>query len=191
MLRRPALLCALALTVTACEAGGIGDPCVPEEEYRTDFSGFSEKEVSIELRSFQCETRVCLVNHFRGRVSCPYGQSEADLDQWPTDDERRCRIPGAGDAPEDAIRVPVAAQLQERPPRDSVYCSCRCDGPDPNANYCECPSGYSCEQLVDEFGLGREGTTGSYCVRNGTSFSESTDTGTTCDRELNNCDERT
>ena len=39
------------------------------------FTGFDEKEVNVESKSFQCRTRICLVNHFRGRVSCPYGQS--------------------------------------------------------------------------------------------------------------------
>ena len=61
------------------EPGGVGDPCIPEDEYQTAFTGYGETEVNVESRSFQCETRVCLVNHFRGRVSCPYGQSEADL----------------------------------------------------------------------------------------------------------------
>src|SRR5690606_4311600 len=59
-----------------CGGAGIGDPCVPEDEYLTTFSGFSQDEVNVESRSFQCLTRVCLVNHFDGRVSCPYGQIE-------------------------------------------------------------------------------------------------------------------
>ena len=57
-----------------CADEGIGDPCTPEQEYNKDFVGFDEKEVNVESKSFQCRTRICLVNHFRGRVSCPYGQ---------------------------------------------------------------------------------------------------------------------
>ena len=62
---------------TGCSASGVGDPCIPEQEYNEQFLGFSQKEVNVESKSFQCQTRVCLVNHFRGRVSCPYGQTAA------------------------------------------------------------------------------------------------------------------
>jgi len=55
--------------------GGVGDPCIPEQEYDTCFAGFSINSVDTETKSFQCQTRVCLVNHFQGRVSCPYGQT--------------------------------------------------------------------------------------------------------------------
>ena len=54
-----------------CADEGIGNPCTPEQEYNPDFLGFDEKEVNVESKSFQCRTRLCLVNHFRGRVSCP------------------------------------------------------------------------------------------------------------------------
>ena len=60
---------------TGCAEGGVGDPCIPEAEYDTCFAGFSVTEVNTESRSFQCQTRLCLVNHFQGRVSCPYGQT--------------------------------------------------------------------------------------------------------------------
>lgn len=59
---------------SACQSGGVGDPCVPEDEYDSQFAGFKVSEENIESRSFQCETRICLVNHFQGRVSCPLGQ---------------------------------------------------------------------------------------------------------------------
>lgn len=58
----------------ACQSGGVGDPCVPEDEYNSEFAGFKMTEENIESRSFQCSTRICLVNHFQGRVSCPRGQ---------------------------------------------------------------------------------------------------------------------
>jgi hypothetical protein len=57
-----------------CESGGVGDPCIPEDEYKQNFAGFKLSEENIESRSFQCQTRICLVNHFQGRVSCPNGQ---------------------------------------------------------------------------------------------------------------------
>src|SRR5215471_18426891 len=66
---------------SACQSGGVGDPCIPEDEYKKNFSGYAETEVNVESRSFQCETRVCLVANFRGRVSCPYGQPAAGMNQ--------------------------------------------------------------------------------------------------------------
>ncbi len=59
----------------ACQSGGIGDPCIPEDEYEAAFAGFKVTEENIESRSFQCSTRICLVNHFQGRTTCPQGQA--------------------------------------------------------------------------------------------------------------------
>ena len=56
----------LGLIALGCESGGVGDPCIPEDEYNPSFSSFSSEEVNVESRSFQCETRVCLVNKFQG-----------------------------------------------------------------------------------------------------------------------------
>jgi hypothetical protein len=151
---KAAALLGLWLGATACQGVGVGDPCIPEDEYRTDFGGYSKDEVNIESRSFQCETRVCLVNKFQGRVSCPYGTKNG----------------GACETPDltDTITVPVQPQLLERRPEQAVYCSCRCDGEKSNAPYCECPEGFSCENLIDDIGLGNAQLAGSYCVRTGT-----------------------
>ena len=59
----------------ACSVGGVGDPCIPEDEYDPQFPGFTLSLENIESRSFQCQTRICLVNHIQGRVSCPLGQA--------------------------------------------------------------------------------------------------------------------
>lgn len=161
----PFLLATLAVT-THCGSGSVGDPCIPEDEYRPYFSGFGVSEVYVESRSFQCATRVCLVNHFQGRVSCPYGQTERDL-RLPGDDPARCRVPGSDGLDRgEPIEVPVDPWLASRSAENSVYCSCRCDGPDPGADYCECPSGYACAELVPELGeLGSANLAGSYCVK--------------------------
>lgn len=66
---------ALGLLPTSCQSGGIGDPCTPEDEYNAQFNGFKVTEDNIESRSFQCESRICLVNHFQGRVTCPLGHA--------------------------------------------------------------------------------------------------------------------
>jgi hypothetical protein len=211
------LAATLGLSALACEAGGVGDPCVPEDEFRQDFNGYAVSEVNIESKSFQCETRVCIVNHFQGRVSCPYGQSgppgtalapdiisktvggDDDDNTAPNptykkpDDPARCRIPGTDgnhcvnieakqivDCSDsnatnvDEITVAVDPQRIERNALDTVYCSCRCDGPDPSAKYCECPSGYDCTELVRELGLpGKAQLAGSYCVKAGTAYAPS------------------
>lgn len=163
-----------------CASGGVGDPCVPEEEYEASFSGFSTEEVNTESRSFSCQTRLCLVNHFQGRVSCPYGQVKGAA----AGQSSECFVPDT-DVP---VRAAVAPQLLARRADDAVYCSCRCDGPDPSARYCECPSGFECKELVPRFSTSVE-LAGSYCVREGTAFDEvQHGSSGTCDRALANCD---
>jgi hypothetical protein len=196
----------LGLSALGCQSGGVGDPCTPEDEYRQSFNGYAVTEVNVESKSFQCETRVCIVNHFQGRVSCPYGQggppgtptlpdivSPESPSHKPPTDSARCRIPGTNgkhcldkttgasvDCPAegdpnllniDEITVAVDSQFIYRNAQDTVYCSCRCAGPDPAAKYCECPSGYACSELVRELGLpGKAELAGSYCVKNGTIY---------------------
>ena len=72
------LALAVGLAPLGCGVTGVGDPCIPEDEYQKGFSGYGVTETNVESRSFQCETRICLVNHFQGRVSCPYGQDTAE-----------------------------------------------------------------------------------------------------------------
>ena len=157
-----AVLGVTALTALGCEPGGVGDPCIPEDEYQVEFGGYAETEADVETKSFQCVTRVCLVNHFRGRVSCPYGQAKG---------EGACSVPGTdGSDPNDVILEAVAPQIVDRQAEKAVYCSCRCDGPDANARYCECPSGFSCTELIPDIGLGQAQLAGSYCVKDGTQY---------------------
>ncbi len=170
-------LLASGLMGFSCGVEGVGDPCIPEDEYDENFSGFSSPEVNVESRSFSCVTRICLVNHFQGRVSCPYGQSQERADECAANPaacsdpnspqyKSSCRKPGQdGTKADDWIKEAVPPQLVERRADDAVYCSCRCDGPDAGARYCECPDGFSCERLVDDIGLGKGQLAGSYCVK--------------------------
>ena len=180
---------AVGVLPLACQSGGVGDPCVPEDEYNTDFAGFKVTEENIESRSFQCQTRICLVNHFQGRVSCPFGQTNPPPAFDPAkgcqraddkvDEGKPCCIPGT-DTP---TTVEVCGQCTTDTKRDAVqavYCSCRCavaDGEpeDPNFNFCECPTGYSCEQIRPNVGLGDKQLTGKYCVKEGTAFGGESD----------------
>jgi hypothetical protein len=158
-----------------CPAEGVGDPCVPEDEYSATFSGFSVTEVSTESRSFQCQSRLCLVNHFQGRVSCPYGQ-EAN--------GGHCKLPGSNDP----VNLTVKPQLLERRDEDAVYCSCRCAGPDAAARYCDCPSGFSCSEVVPDLGRGGAQLPGKYCIRAGSAYDKSQlSENEVCDRALGNC----
>jgi hypothetical protein len=287
---------ALGVVPVACQSGGVGDPCTPEDEYNSQFPGFKVQEENIESRSFQCATRICLVNHFQGRVSCPLGQGQpqqcngtgdtscgADAEcvesqvyspectvcdgkdpscqavLCPTGltcDAKRnvclcassaqiagvnynceladpkctggdcpqvlrsylchkknncqngantatqnngkdCCIPGT-DTP---VGVPVCGQCDANSKRNAdqaVYCSCRCcpkccDDPsvtdddkkngrcemdktlcgtacDPNFNYCNCPTGFSCSEIRKNVGLGDVQLTGSYCIKDGSAY---------------------
>jgi len=170
-----------------CADEGIGDPCTPEQEYNADFLGFDEKEVNVESKSFQCRTRLCLVNHFRGRVSCPYGQNAEG--QGPPNGDN-CKIPGTADTVEGAKdpatgdfvdtrrKSTVSPQCSDRKADSAVYCSCRCadiNGQRPSdQTFCDCPEGFQCERLVTSIGQGNEGLTGSYCIKSNTKYDSTT-----------------
>ena len=175
-----------------CADEGVGDPCTPEQEFDPGFNGFDEKQVNVESKSFQCRTRICLVNHFRGRVSCPYGQS---ADKVPPDQANPCTIPGT-DEPVTGLKDPsldpgvndnyndpraksaVPPQCVDRAADKAVYCSCRCadiNGERPSdQTFCDCPDGFTCERLVTSIGQGNEGLTGSYCIKNNTKYDPAT-----------------
>jgi hypothetical protein len=179
----------LALTAPApgCKDEGIGDPCTPEQEYNPDFLGFDEKEVNVESKSFQCRTRLCLVNHFRGRVSCPYGQG---TDGSPPANAKACTVPGTttpivGDKDQNGNYIDtkkqssVQPQCLDRSANNAVYCSCRCAGlPGQDTSgqpLCTCPDGFQCQQLVTSIGAGtNEGLTGSYCIKANTVYDATT-----------------
>jgi hypothetical protein len=185
------------LAASGCKQTGIGDPCIPEQEYNATFNGFDPDEVVVESRSFQCQTRVCLVNHFRGRTKCPYGQDSAG--QAPSGAKSACTVPGSGEpvtgAPGSVDGATVKPWCVDRPALNAVYCSCRCanvDGKkDDGANYCDCPDGFVCQQLVSSTGYGNEGLTGAYCIKKGTVYEKASACGQSCDPTFAQCGEET
>jgi hypothetical protein len=99
----------------ACQSGGVGDPCTPEDEYKPDFTGFKVTEENIESRSFQCSTRICLVNHFQGRVSCPLGQGGLDA---PNSSRKSCAGPGDTSCGEAGTCVEATTLVRDCDPKN-------------------------------------------------------------------------
>jgi hypothetical protein len=179
---------------TGCQTTGVGDPCTPEAEYDTSFTGFSYDEVSTESADFQCFSRLCLVNHFQGRVSCPYGQDANG--NPPQGASVGCLTPFLGQKvvgnPALPTKATVPPQCLDRTGDEAVYCSCRCANingqTDDGAVYCKCPSGFSCTQLYSSIGGGtNQGLTGAYCIKAGTEFNPDDVCNATCIAAQGNC----
>lgn len=182
----------------ACKSTGVGDPCTPEAEYDVAFNGFDYKEVNVESKSFQCQTRLCLVNHFQGRVSCQYGQDTTGKGPGGI---AGCTVPNdvstkitGNPALGAAAQAVVNPQCTDRTADKAVYCSCRCANADGNtsdgANYCACPDGYSCTHLIDSLGaqVGNEGLSGSFCIKQGSDYDPANSVcANTCDPTTNSC----
>jgi hypothetical protein len=179
-----AAVAAVIFAGTGCQSTGVGDPCTPEQEYNPQFAGFVEQEVSTEGESFQCQTRLCLVNHFQGRVSCPYGQDKNGHAIMPA--TAGCVTPGLNTpvtgplmsdnkTPIDPmVGMGVKPQCTDRTADKTVYCSCRCadiNGTQNGGNFCNCPDGFKCTQLVSSLSaMSDQGLTGAYCIKDGTAF---------------------
>jgi hypothetical protein len=150
-------------TATVTVWGDMGKPCTLEDEADPSFSGYALTEVNIESWSAQCATRICLANHYQGRVSCPVGQLAAGAG---------CVTPGQDSVP---VTVPVQPACSNRPAADAVYCSCRCDGPASDVPLCRCGQGFTCTKLLEPIpSLGSLELAGSYCVRDGTEYDQQT-----------------
>jgi hypothetical protein len=156
-------------TDAASDAAPVGASCVPSEEEAATFSGFSVTEVGLGSKTSACATQVCLVNHFQGRTTCPYGQNASGQGPGTT---QGCSVPET----RDPVTVEVPPQLSCRKAAEAVYCSCRCanaDGKtDDGATYCSCPDTMACVQLVAALGDNESlnSIAGAYCVKTGTEY---------------------
>ncbi len=180
----------VALSGTGCQPTGVGDPCTPEAEYSTSFTGFDQKEVSTESADYQCFSRLCLVNHFQGLVSCPYGQDQSQNSDWNKPGStatapKGCTTPfinspvdgkdSSGNYVNTTTQAQVQPQCNDRRANQAVYCSCRCANLDGQTNdgavYCTCPDGFTCTQLYSSIGGStNQGLTGAYCIRAGSDY---------------------
>jgi len=207
-------------TTTASTSGGsgsgagatttsLGGACIPQEESDPTFQGFSVADVSVGTKAASCASSVCLVNHFQGRVTCPYGQVSPGVGPvGPSgspaanvDSQDGCVLPGAkAGAPGSQVTATdvnvagyptgeVPPQLTgtgaaDRTASHAVYCSCRCANVEGNTNdgadYCACPENYTCTQLVTSIGATEPAITGAYCVENGTAYNPALSTSETC-----------
>jgi len=185
----------VGLVGTGCQTTGVGDPCTPEAEYDVTFLGFDYHEVSTESADFQCFSRLCLVNHFQGRASCPYGQGKTG--QPPSADSQACSTPFihtpiTGNPDDPTVGATVLPQCTDRTSDLAVYCSCRCANvegqTDDGEIYCKCPSGFACTQLVSSIGgNGNQGLTGAYCIKDGTEYNPDNVCNQECSAALANC----
>jgi len=139
----------------------VGDPCISTDEYMATFRGYDVNEVNVETDASMCSSGICLMNHFQGRVSCPYGQAAGSSD---------CLVHGS-DVP---VSGAVQPQLVARQAAQAVICSCRCDGDGPGP-YCTCPESMQCEHLVDDLHLSEPNLVGSYCIPKGTQYQAKSD----------------
>jgi hypothetical protein len=129
---------AALVLIAGCSTPPVGAPCLPEQ---IPESGFSAKEAYIESSSVQCETRVCIVYQLAG------------------DPRDTCQASAANPENICADKTEVA---------ERVYCTCRCDSQGSGFGECECPSGFSCVEVLSQ---GDRGVRGSYCVKSDTAIS--------------------
>jgi hypothetical protein len=168
MLASASMVLAVGALALACKAGGVGDPCIPNDEFSPKYAGATEDGAQIEDRSFQCETRVCLVKHFRGRVTCPFGNSEGRdgpllAEAYDGEDKDYCLVPGTTEKVNADVRV--NSQCSSRV--GQVYCSCRCAGDDSAAKYCDCPDGYVCAKVTEPLDPTLMAPGDKYCIKKG------------------------
>lgn len=174
-------------------AGAIGAACIPSQELSTTFLGFDVRQVVVDEGNAACASGVCLVDHFQGRVTCPYGQNAtatgADLSAATNapcrgtipDQGSACCTPGSEKpviASQDVgSATPMSSEIRpnciDRLAAKTVTCSCRCANAagktDDGAHYCSCPGGFTCTQVVPELEVG-DPLAGAYCIANGSAY---------------------
>ena len=142
----------LGLLAFACANEGVGDPCIPEAvpcDSQGENCGFRSSESYVEASSVQCRSRLCIVHKLDNRTE---GTADPRL------------VDNNGDGIDDATGVPCNNRCVNNSHLDeSIYCTCKCGGPK-TREFCKCPSGFKCEQVLNNENAGK-GIQGSYCVR--------------------------
>jgi hypothetical protein len=160
----------------------IGAQCTPSEESSSTFDGFTTADAVLDANNPGCGGGACLVNHFQGLTSCPYGQSAQGA---PPAGQKACAA-GSGQP----VSGAVEPWCVDRQPSAAVYCSCRCanaDGrTDDGATYCDCPGSFTCTQVFSSLGPG-DTTSGAYCIEDGTQFDPNVSCAAQCDPTSGSC----
>jgi hypothetical protein len=161
----------------------IGSPCDPDQEGNASFTGFDHSEISVEtLPNGPSGAPVCLIYHFNGLVSCPYGQDAAGAGP---DGGAGCATPGGT-----PVAGAVSPQCTDRPAASTVFWSCRCadtNGSTAGNTYCECPSGSSCTPAITSIGTTGDNIAGSYCVPSAAAYDPTTACSAECDPTTHPC----
>jgi hypothetical protein len=173
------------------DATSVGTACIPSQERVATFGGFNQREVTLDENNAACPGAVCLVNHFQGLTTCPYGQ---DTQARPANGgAAACSVPGTGEPVRPGAAVggqTVQPWCTDRLPTTTVACSCRCQNvqgrTDDGASYCACPSGFTCSQVVPEIESG-DPRAGGYCVAAGTAYDPTSTCHATCDAPVTPC----
>jgi hypothetical protein len=129
----------------------VGDPCTPPDETSPLFSGFDVSDEVIDAPDFTaCQSGVCLVNYFQGRVTCPLGQAAPKPCAGPSD-TTTC---GGGACVESGV-VPVFCD-PEAPGGGDAQCAGHGGVCDAARNACvchadaDCPDGTGCDVSAGE-----------------------------------------
>jgi hypothetical protein len=145
-------------------------------EVDPSFAGFDAKAVNLQTQpGYVSGDPLCLANHFRGRVSCPYGQYAAGAAPAGAG---ACQTPG-GVQVTPSFGAPVEPQCADRTAEEAVYTSCRCANAegrtDDGARYCACPDDFACNAVVTLVLPHAPSVelAGSYCIKKGTEYAPS------------------
>jgi hypothetical protein len=186
-----------------CGPSYIGTPCTPTyEEDDATFLGYDPGEITMDTTSDP--DTVCLVYHFRGRTTCPYGQDKTAT-QLPAIDGATggpfpqgvgpCLTPKGEPVTGDPVFDPndgalVAPQCLDRPASKVIFFSCRCanaDGrTDDGGRYCSCSNGTKCQSLDPPSGAGM-GLTEMFCLPPGILYDPSSACLGACDPSVATC----
>ena len=160
---------------TDAAAATIGTPCLPSLEAQATFLGFSDSEIDLQRsQNAPSGAPVCLIDHFRGLVTCPYGQSA----------DAGCAAPCTTSSGETVVGA-VEPQCADRRASDVVLWSCRCantlGNTDDGDSYCTCPSGMACTQTITSIGAAEDEVSGAYCTTPAMVFNSATACAHSCD----------
>lgn len=152
-----ACLSIAAVCWAGCKEAMVGAPCVPETDKGEFNVSLQGSTYSIETRSVQCETRICLTKtEVNGAVSS--SSCESCLSNLGNDDP-------TGECEDECENVQFKYS----------FCSCRCQdsagntfqtNPDKYDYLCECPPNTKCEKVIEAIEGAPEKITGSYCIPN-------------------------